>query len=60
MACQRLMASADLQPAPPVVKLPHEDSLFSDEPLPVIGNRLVPMPRDLDEPAAPVRTGAIE
>lgn len=52
-----------LQPAPPATKLPHEDSLFSNEPLPVIGNRLVPMPRDLEEnnePAPPVRTGAIE
>ena len=56
----KLSRHEDLQPAPPVVRLPHEDRLFSDEPLPVIGNRLVPMPRDLDEPAAPVRTGAIE
>ena len=53
----------DLQPAPPSVKLPHEDELFSNEPAPVIGNRLVPMPRDLDEnnePTPPVRTGAID
>ncbi len=53
----------DLQPAPPSAKLPHEEHLFSDEPAPAIGTRLVPMPRDLEEnnePAPPVRTGAIE
>lgn len=59
----KLSRHEDLQPAPPAAKLPHEDSLFSDEPPPVIGNRLVPMPRDLgenNEPTPPVRTGAIE
>lgn len=59
----KLSRHEDLQPAPLSTKLPHEDSLFSDEPLPVIGSRLVPMPRDLeesDEPAPPVRTGAVE
>lgn len=53
----------ELQPAPPAAKLPHEDSLFSNEPPPVLGNRLVPTPRDPgenNEPAPPVRTGAIE
>lgn len=48
---------------PPTVKLPLEDSLFTDEPPPVIGNRLVPSPRDLgenNEPTSPVRTGAIK
>lgn len=35
--------------APPVVKLPHEDDFFTDEPSPVIKGRLVPMPRDLEE-----------
>lgn len=59
----KLSRHEDLQPAPPATKLSHEDSLFSDEPLPVIGSRLVPMPRDLEEnnePAPPVRTGAVE
>lgn len=53
----------DLPPAPPVVKLPHEDELFSDEPPAVVGERLVPLPRDVktdDGPAAPIRTGAVE
>ena len=53
----------ELQPATPAAKRPNEDRLFSDEPPPVIGNRLVPMPPDLgekNEPAPPVRTGAIE
>lgn len=59
----KLSRHEDLQPAPPATKLPLEDGLFSDEPPPVIGNRLVPMPRDPgenNEPPAPVRTGAIE
>ncbi len=45
------------------LKLPHEDELFQDEPPKVLGERLVPIPRDLDddsEPALPVRTGAAE
>ena len=53
----------DLQPAPPVVKSPFEETLFSEEPAPLIGNRLVPMPRDLDqpnEPTPPLRTGAVK
>lgn len=59
----KLSRHDDLQPAPPATKRPLEDSLFSDEPPPVIGNRLVPIPHDPgenNEPAPPVRTGAIE
>ncbi len=59
----KLSHQDELQPAPPTAKRPNEDSLFSDEPPPVIGNRLAPMPRDLgenNEPAPPVRTGPIE
>lgn len=59
----KLSRHDELQPAPPAPKLPLEDSLFSNEPPPVIDNRLVPTPRDLgenNEPAPPVRTGAIE
>jgi len=53
----------ELQPASPAAKLPLEDGLFSDEPPPVNGNRVVPMPSDFresNEPVPPVRTGVIE
>ncbi len=59
----KLSRHDERQPAPPAAKRPFEDGLFSDEPPPVIGNRLVPLPLDLgenNEPVPPVRTGAIE
>ncbi len=45
-----------------ITKLPHQDSLFQDEPL-SLGERLVPEPRDLklpEVPTAPIRTQAGE
>ena len=36
---------ADKSPA----TLPHENDLFQDEPLPGIGDKLVPVPRDLSD-----------
>ena len=45
----KLSRREEPQPAPPAVKLPHEASFFTDAPVPVIGTRLVPMPRDLGE-----------
>ena len=59
----KLSRHEELPPAPPAVTLPLQENLFSDEPAPLIGNRLVPTPRDLDEsnePTPPLRTGAVE
>lgn len=56
----KLSRREEPQPAPPAVKLPHEDDYFSDEPLPVIGSRLVPMPRDLNEDKLPAAPSAVE
>ncbi len=59
----KLSRHEDLQPAPPVVTLPNEESVFLEEAAPAVGGRLVPMPRDLgdrNEPAPPLRTGAVE
>lgn len=56
----KLSRREEPQPAPPVVKLPHEDGFFSDEPLPVIGTRLVPTPRDLDEDNASAAPSKID
>jgi hypothetical protein len=47
------------QPVPPV-KLPHEDNLFSDDPVPVIGTRAVPMPRDLSEDIPSAVPGSVD
>ena len=56
----KLSRREEPQPAPPAVKLPHEDSFFSDEPVPVIGTRLVPMPRDLDEDNRTAAPGSVD
>ena len=56
----KLSHREETQPAPPAVKLPHEDSFFSDDPVPVIGTRLVPMPRDLNEDNRSAAPGSVD
>jgi hypothetical protein len=56
----KLSRREEPQPAPPAVKLPQEDNFFSEDAPPVIGSRLVPMPRDLDEESRPTELNKVD